>query len=83
MTDEARRKKNKEYRRTYYQENERSTNELFSDEEKKGQKWTVAEQQFLIENTEKSYLELSKILGRTCMSIRNKKQRLGLLRATQ
>lgn len=82
MTDMERKQKTSAYRHTYYRNNELSTNEMYADASKKGQKWTVKEQQFLIENSDMSRLELSRQLKRTCISIRNQQQRLGLLKST-
>ena len=82
MTEIERKKRNKAYRSAYYKEHELSTNSLYAKEEKKGTKWTCEELQFLVENISMSRLELSKALGRTCISIRNQQQRLGLLNTT-
>lgn len=82
MTDIERKKKNKAYRAAYYNEHERIENNTYANEKKKGTKWTCEEQSILIENMHLSRLELSKLLGRTCISIRNQQQRLGLLKVT-
>lgn len=82
MTESERKYKARAYRHEYYKQNELKTNSLYADEDKKGQKWTVDEQQFLYEHRNMDRLEIAKHLGRTCMSIRNQQQRLGLLRVT-
>ena len=70
------------YRHAYYCSKERATNEIYSDDNKKGTKWTTEELEILTSNTNLSRLELSKLLGRTCISIRNQQQRLGLLQVS-
>lgn len=82
MTDIERRNKNKAYRHTYYEQNEVATNTMYAKDHKKGTKWTTEELEILTSNTNLSRLELSKLLGRTCISIRNQQQRLGLLQAS-
>lgn len=82
MTDIERKRKISEYRHAYYCDNELKTNTIYANEEKKGQKWTKDECNFLLNNQEMTHLQASRILGRTCMSIRNKRQRLGLLAPT-